>query len=86
VNISHRVGELRPLAKNDPFSSEEGNEAFNRMRSHLQENEIDLEKTQVCVGRALTINPKTESFVDNAEANKLLTREYRKPFVIPEQV
>ena len=86
VNISHRVGELQPLAKNDPFSSGEGNETFNRMRSHLQGNEIDLEKTQISVGRALTIDPKTESFVDNAEANKLLTREYRKPFVIPEQV
>jgi hypothetical protein len=34
----------------------------------------------------LKFNPKAEKFVDNAEANKLVTRPYRKPFVVPETV
>jgi hypothetical protein len=36
--------------------------------------------------RSLTFDPVTERFVGDAEANKLLTRKYRSPFVIPEKV
>ena len=36
-------------------------------------------------GRKLTIDPESETFVNDAEANALRTRpEYRKPFVLPE--
>jgi predicted dehydrogenase len=38
------------------------------------------------VGRKLNFDPATEKFVGDNEANKLLTREYRKPFVVPERV
>jgi len=38
------------------------------------------------LGRSLKFDPKTETFPNDAEANALLTREYRKPFVVPEQV
>lgn len=31
-------------------------------------------------------NPQTERFVDDPEADKYLKREYREPYVIPEQV
>jgi hypothetical protein len=31
----------------------------------------------------LKMDPKTERFIDNPEADKLLTREYRAPFVVP---
>ena len=37
-------------------------------------------------GRRLQIDPKTEGFIDDAEANALVKREYREPWVIPEQV
>jgi len=84
ANISYRVGEERPITKDDPFTSEEGNEAFTRTRKHLEENGVDLSKTQLRVGRTLSFDPKTEKFVNDAEADKLLTREYRKPFVVPE--
>jgi predicted dehydrogenase len=84
ANISYRLGELRPITKDDPFTCEEGNEAFNRMRKHLTENGVDLAKTQLQVGRTLSFDPKAEKFVNDAEADKLLTREYRKPFVVPE--
>ena len=38
------------------------------------------------LGRTLTFDPKTETFPGDPEANKLTTREYRKPFVVPENV
>ena len=34
----------------------------------------------------LSIDPKTETVIGDAEANKMLTRNYRKPFVVPERV
>jgi hypothetical protein len=38
------------------------------------------------VGRVLSLDPRTETFVGDAEANALLRRDYRKPFVVPETV
>jgi len=37
-------------------------------------------------GRALRFDGKTETFLDDAEANRLLGRTYRAPFVLPEKV
>ena len=37
------------------------------------------------VGRALTFDGAKEQFVGDEEANQLLTREYREPFVVPEK-
>ena len=36
--------------------------------------------------RTLAFDPKTERFVNDAEADRLLTRPYRAPYVVPEQV
>ncbi|MFP4366046.1 MAG: hypothetical protein ACLFQA_03030 [Bacteroidales bacterium] len=36
-------------------------------------------------GRVLTFNPYTEKFVNDPEADGLLTRNYREPFVVREQ-
>jgi predicted dehydrogenase len=38
------------------------------------------------VGRKLRFDGKTEKFVSDAEADKLLTRAYRAPFAVPEKV
>jgi predicted dehydrogenase len=37
-------------------------------------------------GRKLTFNPETEKFINDPEADKLLTREYRKPYTMPEKI
>ncbi|MCF6285245.1 MAG: Gfo/Idh/MocA family oxidoreductase [Candidatus Hydrogenedentes bacterium] len=37
-------------------------------------------------GRRLHIDPITEGFVDDAEANGFVRRAYRKPYVVPEEV
>jgi predicted dehydrogenase len=38
------------------------------------------------LGRSLEFDPKTETFGRDAEANALLTRKYRPPFVVPDRV
>ncbi len=37
-------------------------------------------------GQKLVVDPKTESFTNCPEANALIKREYRKPWVVPEEV
>ncbi|HQG56479.1 MAG TPA: hypothetical protein PK496_05670 [Bacteroidales bacterium] len=37
-------------------------------------------------GRTLKFDPATEKFIGDDEANKLLTRNYRAPYVVPENV
>jgi hypothetical protein len=38
------------------------------------------------LGRRLKFDPAAEQFVGDSEADAMLTREYRKPFVVPESV
>jgi hypothetical protein len=38
------------------------------------------------VGRVLDFDPKGERFINDSEADQLLTRTYREPFVVPTQV
>jgi hypothetical protein len=47
---------------------------------------MDLGKYTYTLGPKLAFNPATEKFVDNPAADKLLTREYRAPYVVPAEV
>ena len=47
---------------------------------------LDISKSTYRLGPALTFDPKAEKFVHNAEADALLTRPYREPFVVPASV
>lgn len=47
---------------------------------------LELEKTTFQLGPMLEFDAKKEKFVGNDQANALLTRPYRKPFVVPEEV
>ena len=38
------------------------------------------------LGRKLTIDAKTETIVGDSQADALLTRNYRAPFVVPDKV
>ena len=46
----------------------------------------DISKNTYQLGTMLKFDPQAERFVDNPQANLLLTRPYRAPFVVPEQV
>lgn len=87
-NISYRLGEEvaadQVLIRAEEFKSADDVKAtLERTVAHLADNKVDLAKTKVRMGTALTINPKTETFVDHPQADSMLTREYRKPFVVP---
>lgn len=53
---------------------------------HLSTVHAHMANISFKLGRSLNFDPKTERFVNDAEANKYLTREYRKPYVLPDKV
>ena len=87
-NISYRLGktqspeEMREAVK----SNKDLAEALGRMEEHLAANNVDLKKTPATLGTVLKMNPQIERFIDNAQADQMLTRDYRKPFVVPAKV
>jgi predicted dehydrogenase len=87
-NISYRLG--RQVAFGDPASAfrddPEAAETFGRMTEHLRDNAVQTSKTNYRFGRRLTMDPKTEHFVNDADANRMLTREYRRGFEVPSRV
>jgi len=88
ANISYRLGkphkleEIRAAAQCDSDMAE----ALGRMEEHLAANKVDLTKTPATLGPVLKMDPKTEQFIGNHKASQLLTRKYRKPFVVPSKV
>ncbi len=89
-NASYRIGK-----KSNPGEIHErikGNasleESFDRFRNHLFANRIDWDKEDVMVGPMLNFDSDSEKFVGEfaADANKLITRKYREPFVVPDKV
>lgn len=53
---------------------------------HLSSTLSHLANVAYYTGRTLQFDPKTERFVGDDEANKLLTRPYRAPYVVPDEV
>jgi predicted dehydrogenase len=47
---------------------------------------VHLSNISYRLGRRLTFDPVKMTFPGDAEATKMLTREYRKPYVVPEKV
>lgn len=87
-NISYRLGQTQsPDATREAVKADKDlAEALGRMEQHLGANNVDLAQTPTTLGAVLKMDPKTERFIDNPKANQMLTREYRKPFAVPEQV
>jgi len=54
--------------------------------AHLSSGLAHLGNIAYRLDRVLTFNPKAESFVNDTEADKMLRRDYRKGFEVPEQV
>jgi len=89
-NISYRLAqdasndEIRQTIKSEKSLTD----AFARFEQHLATHEIDLAKTPVRMGPMLTMNPDEERFEGplGPYANMYVSRNYRAPFVVPEQV
>jgi hypothetical protein len=89
ANISYRLGTATPLETrpNDVFVNDtDANRAMERMRQHLVDNEVPLSEADFMIGRRLSFDEATETFVNDDEANRMVTRTYRAPFVVPASV
>jgi hypothetical protein len=90
ANISYRVGRHKP---NDEIreviqSKAEFSEAFERLDEHLAANRLNSDRKSLILGAMLTMDPEKERFVGpmSEEANQLISRNYREPFVVRDTV
>lgn len=89
-NISHRLGRTAPPTEIEQWAHSNGlheqvPQTLEKMLAHLRENNVDLLKTPLTLGAPLQIDAAKERFLDSDPANRLLAREYRRPFVVPEE-
>jgi len=56
------------------------------LEGHMSTALCHLANVAFRTGRKLTFDPATETFPGDAEANRYLTRQYREPYVVPDQV
>jgi predicted dehydrogenase len=87
-NISYRLGTLMAsVSASTVFDNDKDlAAALAGMEAHLRSAGVTSAETPLRVGRKLTLDPKTESFVNDAKANAMLTREYRKGFEVPGKI
>jgi predicted dehydrogenase len=89
-NISWRLGRQASLAEireqlGRLAVQENVLDTFDRTTSHLEANRVDLAQTRLTLGTHLQLDGEREAFVGNPAADALLSREYRKPFVVPSE-
>ncbi len=87
-NISYRLGEQLSIPEIEErlqgvHSAEHAVDSYQRFKEHLAHNKLDLEKTKLGWGLNLAFDPSNEKFIGNADADAMLTRDYRAPFVVP---
>jgi predicted dehydrogenase len=56
------------------------------LEGHLSTTLSHLGNISYRTGRKLDFNPYSEKFINDDDANSFLQREYRQPFVLPEQI
>jgi hypothetical protein len=87
-NISYRLGSQMTPDELDKAlanlkTTDNAKETMERTLAHLKDNGVDMASTKLQVGPVLPFDPQSETFVGNDKANAMLTRDYRKPFVVP---
>lgn len=89
-NISYYLGEHHKVTTGEAAyilssvpSLDDNQETLDRTVDHLRANGVSLARTPLSMGPLLRFDPEREVFPDSPEANTLLSREYRQPFVCP---
>ena len=88
-NISYRLGEDVPFDRlTKTFDGDKTfRESFEDMKRHLADaGRLELANSTYRLGRTLSFDAQAEKFLGAPEANQLLSRPYRGPFVVPESV
>ncbi len=88
ANISYRIG--KQASPGEILEQIKGHrdaaETFGRFKEHLAANEVNIDETKAIIGPWLKMDTKTQRFEGNDAANALITRNYRAPFIVPENV
>jgi predicted dehydrogenase len=87
-NISYRLGKevgfnQKPSMGSDQRIVDSLQAIDDNLRGALN---MDLAQAKYRMGPRLAFDPKAEKFIDNEAANRLLTRPYRAPYVVPKNV
>lgn len=88
-NISMRMGQEVPFSKvpAQVIQNEVAFDGFQMIEKNLAWGlGLDLQDMSYQFGRQLEFDPANESFIDDDEANTMLTRVYRDPYVLPQSV
>lgn len=88
-NISYRLGEEAPFNKqtNAFAGDKQAYESFENMKQHLVDAaHLELSGATYRLGRTLQFDAQAERFIGSPEADRLLARPYREPFVLPDRV
>ncbi|MBX9583453.1 MAG: Gfo/Idh/MocA family oxidoreductase [Gemmataceae bacterium] len=87
ANVSYRLGTDEPLAaaSGKVAGNEFATETLARLADHLKDHGVKPEGTALKVGRKLAFDADAEQVRDDPQANALLTRKYRPPFVVPDR-
>ena len=90
ANISYRLGRKQPTEKIKEAIA--GNsiltESFERCLRHLRVNDVDLRREPLTIGPSLMFDHTSEKFVGEFSdwANIFVRRNYREPFVVPDEI
>jgi predicted dehydrogenase len=90
ANISYYLGENNKVSPAEARailekvkSLDDNVATLNRTIAHLKENGVDLDMYPLSMGPMLQFDPEKEVFTNSKEANEMLRRQYRAPFVCP---
>lgn len=94
ANTSYRLGtkNTTDFAMEQMEGFDFAQKRFESLQKHLVANEVDLAQTPLSIGSWLEMDIDKERYIEDGQysigawANKMLTRNYRKPFVVPEKV
>jgi predicted dehydrogenase len=89
ANASLRTGASEPFENGSKTlnGNADAAESLARMEEHLARDcKLKLTDWRLTVGRKLTVDSESGMALNDAAANKLLTRQYRAPFVVPATV
>ena len=88
ANISYRLGKRDSLLKDEnPYNNNETIvDSLAMLKHNLKAVNIDLAENTYAIGRDLKFDPVKEKFIGDKQAVAMLTRKYRAPYVVPEQV